>query len=86
MAKFVAQAQALIHLDISGMYMGDEATKRIMIEGVAESKTMAAIHLEENLITHWTRIQIYHTLTKPKVSSDLYFSSKLSKAAEFEMD
>mmetsp|Transcript_35191 Transcript_35191/g.43029 ORF Transcript_35191/g.43029 Transcript_35191/m.43029 type:complete len:102 (+) Transcript_35191:35-340(+) len=60
LAKLVCSAQALIHLDISGMFMGDADVRHIMVQGVAESKTMAGVHFSDNYVTHWTRIQIYH--------------------------
>ena len=45
--KLIVAAPALMHLDISQMYMGDTSTKTIM-DGVAESKTLAAVHLSDN--------------------------------------
>jgi len=65
MTELVATAPALMHLDISGMYMGDKNIEQILIEGVAESKTLAAVHFQDNQVTHWTRIRIYHALAGP---------------------
>ena len=48
LTKLVASAPALIHLDFSAMFLGDEATKSIMLDGVYESKTLAAVHLSDN--------------------------------------
>jgi len=44
LARLVASAPALMHLDISGMFLDDGGVRKIMIEGVAESKTLAAVH------------------------------------------
>ena len=44
MVKLLASAPALMHLDISEMFIGDEGISKIMIEGVAESKSMAGVH------------------------------------------
>ena len=73
LANLVKTAQALVHLDISGMFLGDEKTRTILCDGVAESKTMAAVHFADNQLTHWTRIQIYHQMTRPRDKSDLQF-------------
>ena len=35
-----------------------------MIEGVSESKTLAAVHIQDNKISHWSRLKIYATLTR----------------------
>ena len=48
LAKLVAAAPALIHLDFSAMFLGDKPTTTIMVDGAAESKTLAAVHLEDN--------------------------------------
>ena len=63
------------------MFLGDAPTRRIMMEGVIESKTLAAVHLSDNQVNHWSRIQIYHTMTRPKVSSDLQFYAQDSAVA-----
>ena len=44
-----------------------------MCDGVAESKTMASVDFSENQVSHWTRIQIYHQMTRPRDKSDLKF-------------
>ena len=33
--KLVLSAQALMHLDVGGMYIGDEGIEAIMLEGVS---------------------------------------------------
>ena len=69
LSRLVASAPAMLHLDISGMYIGDEGIKRIMVEGVAESKTLAAIHFADNQVNHWTRVQIYYALNAKSVAN-----------------
>ena len=73
LTKLVASAPALIHLDFSAMFLGDQETKKVMIDGVYESKTLAAVHLSDNQISHWTRLQIYAKMTTMKERSDLKF-------------
>ena len=65
-----------MHVDISGMFIGDAAVKRILIEGAAESKTLAAIHFSDNKISTKTRLQIYEAMMAPKVRSDMKFYEK----------
>ena len=62
--KLILSAPALMHLDLGGMYIGDEGIETIMCEGVAASKTLAAVHIQDNAISHWTRMKIYYTLTR----------------------
>lgn len=82
MTELVSQAPAMMHLDISGMFIGDKNIEQILIEGVVESKTLAAVHFQDNQVTNWTRIRIYHALTgqssniqQSKLESDLMRSS-----------
>ena len=63
MTELIKAAPALMHLDISGMFIGDEGIKSI-IEGVAESKILAAIHFQDNKISHWTRLSIFTKLKR----------------------
>ena len=44
LTKLILAGVCLIHLDISGMYIGDAGIKRIMCDGVANSKTLAGVH------------------------------------------
>ena len=62
--KLVLSAAALMHLDVGGMYIGDAGIEAIMIEGVAHSKSLAAVHIQDNKLSHWTRMRIYATLTR----------------------
>ena len=70
MAKLVVASPALMHLDISGMFMGGTAIKKIMIEGVAESKTLAAVHFADNQVSLFSRMVIFHILNRPKRKSE----------------
>ena len=63
LTKFLQTAPAIMNLDISGMYIGDEGIVKIMNDGVANSKTLAAVNFAYNEVSHWTRIQIYSLLT-----------------------
>ena len=45
LTKLVLNAPALMHLDVGGMYIGDEGIETIMLEGVALSKSLAAVHI-----------------------------------------
>ena len=36
----------------------------IMLEGVAVSKSLAAVHIQDNKLSHWCRMRIYATLTR----------------------
>ena len=46
------------------MYIGDVGIKMIMCDGVANSKTLAGVHFEDNRVSHWLKIQIYFALVK----------------------
>ena len=46
------------------MYIGDVGIKIIMCDGVANSKTLAGVHFEDNRVSHWLKIQIYFALVK----------------------
>ena len=43
--KLIVSAPALMHLDVGGMFIGDSGIEMIMLEGVAVSKSLAAIHI-----------------------------------------
>ena len=51
-----------MHLDISGMFIGETGIQKIILEGVKKSKTLAALHFANNEVSHWGRIQIYRIM------------------------
>ena len=62
LTKLLVNSTQLFHLDISGMFIGDQGIRQILLEGVAPSKTLAAIHFRDNKVSHWLRLQIYYAL------------------------
>lgn len=64
LTELIKNSPGLMHLDISEMYLGTASIAMIMIEGVAESRTMAGVHFQDNKVDHWDRIRIFHCLTK----------------------
>ena len=64
LTELIKHAPALMHLDISEMYLETENIRMILCEGVAESRTMAGVHFEDNHVEHWDRIAIWHRLTR----------------------
>ena len=70
MIKLLESSPALMHLDISGMFIGDDGVGSIMMDGVALSKTLAGVHLQDNNVSHWTRMRIFARLTMGVRPSD----------------
>lgn len=54
----------IFHLELNGMFIGDKGIEKIICEGVAASKTMAAVHFQDNRISHWLRLKIYYRLKR----------------------
>lgn len=44
-------SRALLHLDLSGMMMGDKLVTKLILDGVAPSRSLAAFHFEGNKVS-----------------------------------
>ena len=63
MTTLIINSSALVRLDISGMFIGDEGITQIMCEGVAVSEILASVCFTDNKTSHWNRLKIFATLT-----------------------
>ena len=63
--KLMKNSRALIHLDLSGMFLGDKFITKIVIEGVAPSRSIAAFHFEGNKVSEDAKRKIYKIFRHP---------------------
>lgn len=61
----IQNSKVLTHLDLSGMYLGDQFVKKIVIEGVAPSLSIAAFHFDGNRVSEEARKKIYQIFRHP---------------------
>jgi len=55
----IQNSKVLTHLDLSGMYLGDAYVKKIVVEAVAPSLSIAAFHFDGNKVSEEARKKIY---------------------------
>ena len=61
----IQNSKVLTHLDLSGMYLGDQFVKKIVMEGVAPSLSIAAFHFDGNRVSEEVRKKIYQIFRHP---------------------
>lgn len=68
--RMISTSKLMTHLDLSGMFLGDFVVKRIVMEAVALSKSLAAFHFDGNKLSDEARRTVYKIFRHPPRKDD----------------